>query len=154
MDPIEIFHHVITVGKSDLDDNDHVNNVRYVQWMQDAASRHARKLGWPVDRLQALGLAWVVRSHWIEYHRPARLGDEITVQTWVAGFQKVRSPRRYRFLGPGGRTQLARAETDWVMVHAASGRPAPIPAELIADFPVVAPDREPGARKIDEGRMR
>ena len=47
----------IVVPESAIDRNGHVNNVRYVQWMQDAAEAHSASLGWPTERYAALGRA-------------------------------------------------------------------------------------------------
>jgi hypothetical protein len=55
---------------SALVENGHVNNVQFVQWMQDAAVRHYESLG-GILLTQALETTWVVRSHNIEYLRPA-----------------------------------------------------------------------------------
>jgi hypothetical protein len=39
--------------------------------MQDVAIEHSATVGWPMRRYLELGAAWVVRSHFIEYFRPA-----------------------------------------------------------------------------------
>ncbi|WP_428256857.1 hypothetical protein [Geoalkalibacter sp.] len=36
-----IFQHHIEVPQSAIDANGHVNNVSYVQWVQDAAAKHS-----------------------------------------------------------------------------------------------------------------
>jgi acyl-CoA thioesterase FadM len=52
-----------------------VNNVTYLQWMQDAAMRHFEALGGTPHMLQ-LGATWVVSSHLIAYLGPAFAGEE------------------------------------------------------------------------------
>jgi acyl-CoA thioester hydrolase len=39
--------------------------------MQDIAIEHSAAAGWPMARYVELGAGWVVRSHFIEYLRPA-----------------------------------------------------------------------------------
>jgi acyl-CoA thioester hydrolase len=78
----------------------------------------------------------VIRTHRIEYLSPAFAGDAITVETWVANFRKVRSLRRYKFIRTANQTILAEAETDWVFVDAATGRPRAIPGEIRKVFGV------------------
>jgi acyl-CoA thioester hydrolase len=56
----------------------------------------------------------VVRSHRIDYLRPAFAGDRVRVLTWVADFRRAFSLRRYRFLKAADDTLLAKGETDWV----------------------------------------
>ena len=112
-----------------LDGNRHVNNVSYVKWMQEAAIRHSDASG--CSRMtDARGAIWVVRTHRIEYLRPAFLGDVVLVQTWVANFRKVLSMRKYRFLRAKDKVLLAQGETDWVYLDETSGRPASIPEEI------------------------
>lgn len=135
MDPV--FGLQFRVAAEVVDANQHVNNVAYVQWMQDAAIGHAEACGG--GRLaQVLGASWFVRMHRIEYLKPAFLNDELTVLTWVADWRKVRSLRRYRFIRSSDQTVLAEGETEWVFVDAASGRPKTIPERIVAAFGVAA----------------
>ena len=126
----------ITVASEHIDINNHVNNVQYVQWMQDAAIAHSDSLGC-LPLLQELGGAWVARSHRIEYLRPALHGDVVVVRTWVSGFRRARSTREYLFLRESDAKELARAETEWVYVDAATGRPKSIPKVIAERFEVV-----------------
>lgn len=123
-----IYQYDISVTADLVDGNGHVNNVTYVQWLQDAAVRHALASGC-MTATSAAGAIWVVRSHYIEYLAPAIAGDTITVLTWVVNFQKVRSLRKYKILRAADQTVVARAETDWVFVNAKTGRPQTIPYE-------------------------
>jgi acyl-CoA thioester hydrolase len=125
-----------------LDENGHVNNVHYVQWMQDAAVQHSESVG--CSRMTGdEGAAWVARSHAIEYLRPAVLGDRITVLTWVSDHRRVRSLRKYKFVRDADGAVLARGETDWVFVDTVSGKPRQIPEGVRNTFTLVPPDQEP-----------
>jgi acyl-CoA thioester hydrolase len=125
-----------------VDRNRHVNNVAYVQWMQDAAIQHSAATGC-TRMTEAIGATWVARMHRIEYLSPAFAGEAITVLTWVADFRKVRSLRRYKFVRAADQKVLAQGETDWVLVDAATGRPRGIPSELVKLFELLpdGPDR-------------
>ena len=139
---IRIYRHEIQVPPSAIDENGHVNNVQYVQWMQDAAIEHSERVG--CTRLtREAGAIWVARSHTIEYLRPAFQDERITVLTWVTNWRKVRSLRKYRFVRDADGALLARGETDWVCVAAMTGRPRNIPDEVAEVFVLVPPDQEP-----------
>jgi acyl-CoA thioester hydrolase len=140
MNPIYQFD--IPVTAEALDRNGHVNNVVYIQWLQDAAIRHA-KAGGCMAATTAAGAIWVVRTHFIEYFAPAFAGDTLTMLTWVVNFQKVRSLRKYKIIRAADQTVVARAETDWVFVNAKTGRPLTIPDEVKATLPVVGKEMEP-----------
>jgi acyl-CoA thioester hydrolase len=134
--PSDIFRHEIQVTPDMVDRNGHVNNVTYVQWMQDTAVAHARTSGC-TQVTQMLGATWVVRTHHIEYLKPVFAGDTIAVLTWVANFRKVRSLRKYKLVRASDQAIVAEAETDWVLVKASTGRPRPIPEEVRRTLPVV-----------------
>jgi acyl-CoA thioester hydrolase len=130
------FSYELVIPKSAVDENGHVNNVFYVQWMQDAAVRHYEAMG-GTGLTQALGATWVVRSHLVEYLRPAFEGERIRVSTWVANLRRVRSLRRYRFVRLADGQLLVRGETDWVFVDATSGAPRAVPVEVAGLFTLV-----------------
>src|SRR3954465_9093392 len=124
-----VFEFEIEVTAEAVDRNGHVNNVVYIQWMQDAAIAHARASGC-TRASQAAGATWVVRTHHIEYLSPAFEGDKIAVLTWPSNFQRVRSLRKYKFVRAKDRAVIAMAETDWVFVNAKTGRPQSIPEDV------------------------
>ncbi len=131
-----VHEHPIRVDASAVDINGHVNNTEHVRWMQEAAIAHSTALGWPMERYREIGRTWIVRRHEIEYLAPAFAGDDLLAQTWVDSFRQVRSIRKYRILRPRDGAIVAVAQTLWVFVDTSTGRPSPIPAELIADFPL------------------
>ncbi|MGA2617712.1 MAG: thioesterase family protein [Thermoguttaceae bacterium] len=135
-----VFEYSHVVGPQEIDELGHANNVAYVAWLQAAAVAHSAAQGWPGPRYLARGQGWLVREHTIEYLQPAVAGDQVVVETWVATMERVTSLRRYRVYRRPDRQLLARAETRWVFVDYASGKPRRIPAEIVQSFPVVARD--------------
>jgi acyl-CoA thioester hydrolase len=127
----------LVVSPEVLDGNRHVNNVAYVQWMQEAAIQHSAATGC-TRMTQAVGATWVVRTHSIEYLSPGFAGDILTLLTWVANFRKVRSLRRYKFIRSTDKTVLAQGETDWVFVDRLTGHPRRIPEDIRDSFVIVA----------------
>lgn len=125
------------VEPAEIDELGHVNNLRYIEWMLAAAIDHSSAVGWPRARYEALGCAWVVRSHTIEYLRPAFVGDEVVVRTWVSEIGKVSSRRKYAIARVDG-PLLARAETLWVFISRRTHALDRVPPELQAAFPVLA----------------
>jgi acyl-CoA thioester hydrolase len=137
-----VYRHGFTVSDDVVDQNGHVNNVVYVQWMQDVAVLHSDVVG-GTRAMEAAGATWVVRSHKVEYLRPAFAGDRIEALTWVVNFRRVRSLRRYKFVRMTDNTLLAKGETEWVFVDAGTGRPCAIPDDVAGAFPLVPEDQEP-----------
>jgi len=120
------------IPKNSIDENDHVNNVAYVQWMQDIAVEHYASIG----GIQAQGpdATWVIREHRVEYLLPAFEGEEVEIRTWVENIRKVRSLRKYEFVRKAGGRLLVRGETDWVFINVNTGAPQAIPREVVAVF--------------------
>jgi len=135
-----IFRQELIVSADAIDEFRHVNNQRYIAWMQEVATAHSAANGWPMERYLGIGAAWVVRSHFIEYLRPAFAGDALDIDTWASSLALREVTRKYRFRRAD--QLLARAETKWVYVDIKSGRPKRIPEELLASF-VALPDDDP-----------
>lgn len=132
-----IFVHPLTVTKDAIDVQRHVNNLAYLRWMQDVAIQHSAAQGWSMERYSSGGTGWVVRSHYIEYLRPAYLGEELSLLTWVGDLRRQSSRRRYLFWRPADQQVVAKAETVWVFVDLKLGKPVPIPEELRTAFELV-----------------
>lgn len=122
------------IPKSAIDENGHVNNVAYVQWMQDIAVEHYSAIGG--IEAQGQDATWVVREHRIEYLLPAFEGQEIEVKTWVENIRRVRSLRKYEFVRTADGKVLVNGETDWVFVELKTGKPLPIPEKVSEVFRV------------------
>ncbi|MBU1049014.1 acyl-CoA thioesterase [Candidatus Bipolaricaulota bacterium] len=137
-----IFRDEFVVPEAVIDGNGHVNNVAYVQWMQDVAIRHATALTRAGGMGNKMG-TWVARSHYIEYLRPAFAGDRVQASTWIADLRRVRARRRYEFVRQSDGVMLAKGETDWVYINPESGRPCSIPEEIKAAFTLFPDTQEP-----------
>ena len=131
-----------SVPPESIDLNGHVNNQEYVRWMQDIATAHSHEQGWTVARYLDTKTTWVIRSHYIEYIRPAFAGDELLVATWVSGMDRQSSPRKYRFVRVHDGKTVAEAETLWVYCDATTGRPIDITPDVTDAFPIVADEAE------------
>ena len=135
-----IYLNQFVVADDDIDLNQHVNNLAYLRWMQDVAVAHSVAQGWPLERYLAAGAGWFVRSHFIEYLKPAFAGDHVLLYTWVSDLTMRSSTRHYLVRREGDGTILAKAKTVWVFVDLGSGRPVHISPEVRSAFPIVPHD--------------
>lgn len=129
--PAEIYTHKLKVTEDDLDDLHHVNNVRYVQWIQDIAKEH-----WEVRATDQLKneFIWVVIRHEIDYKKQAFLGDEILVETYVGETTFVTSERFVNIKNAETGEILVAAKSMWCLLNADSKRPTKITEELRTVF--------------------
>jgi acyl-CoA thioester hydrolase len=123
----------VDVVPADIDDNDHVNNVVYLRWVNDVAVAHwlARS-----DEAMRATWAWVAVRHELDYRREARLGDHIVVETWVGQVDSRRFERLTRIVRAADGAELASARTLWCLTRRDTGKLARIPAEMMAAFSV------------------
>ena len=127
----EIFEQRIVVHQEDLDEMMHVNNVRYLQWIQDVAKAHWEYRARPEWLEQ---YAWVALSHHIEYKKPAFLGDQLLVQTHVETFEGVKSHRLVRIRNEETQALLVQSSTWWCMLDKATMKPFRITSDMLTHF--------------------
>lgn len=142
----QVYQYKLTVPESAVDVNGHVNNIEYIRWMQDAAVLHYDVQECTQATIDA-GATWVVRTHRIEYLRPAFAGEDIMVLTWVSNFRRVKSLRKYKIIRCADNAVLVNGETDWVFVDLQTGRLRSIPKNVIIKFKVLTEDSEPEVLK-------
>lgn len=125
------FEQTIDVEAQHLDELQHVNNVQYLQWVQDIAGAHWQHL--IKNREEAFGL-WVVRSHHIEYKRQAKLGDRLRIVTHVEVTEGFLSERRVRFYLADSSTLVAQCSTQWCYLDPTTQKLLRIPPEIHSLF--------------------
>ena len=129
----DVFARTLHVGEPDLDEQAHVNNVVYVQWVQDTATAHWLALTTPEDRAR---VGWVCTRHEIDYLAPALLGDEVVVRTRVGHAKGLIFERHTDVRRVADDRVLARSRTLWCPVDPATGRPRRVPPHLRALFSI------------------
>ncbi|MEP6262920.1 MAG: acyl-ACP thioesterase domain-containing protein [Gillisia sp.] len=127
----EIFEQSLTVHKSDLDELEHVNNVRYVQWMEDIAKAHWEERAAEEYRDKFL---WIVVRHEIDYKGQAFLGDELLLQTFVGDHTHVTSQRFVNIRNKATNKILTSAKSTWCLIDRETKKPAKISEEMFRDF--------------------
>lgn len=129
----------VQVDDEAIDRLGHVNNVKYLEYLEAAAWAHAESLqaGW--DFYQRLGTVPVAHRHEIDYLKPAFAGDTLAVATWCTGLDgKLRMRRHYQIIRPADGASLVRGLTHWISVDIVSGRPKRMPAEFTRVYAPIA----------------
>lgn len=126
------FQSEITVPASAIDNLKHVNNVVYLQWVQDVAEQHWNE---STDSALREKLAWVVVNHFIEYKAPAFEKDLLILKTWVENYSGVTSERHTEILRKADNKLLAKAKTLWCLLDKTNVKPLRITDDLRALFP-------------------
>jgi acyl-CoA thioester hydrolase len=123
--------HVHTIGilPEDIDFMGHVNNARYLNWVQDAVLSHWQNLAPPDAVAKYL---WVALKHEITYRKPAFLDDQVIATVVLEKVQGARS--FYETLIKRGEEVLAEVRSSWCCIDAVTHRPARIAADVAAHF--------------------
>lgn len=123
-----VFYLPITVAPEDIDELNHVNNIVYLRYVQDAAIGHWKT----VPQEIASQIIWMARRHEIDYLKQAFLGEELVAKTWVDDFVGVKSIRHCEIVR--GEEVLARSVTYWISLDAQTLRPKRITEEIVKQF--------------------
>ena len=126
--PKDTVSHKITfnVKEQDIDTLNHVNNVVYLQWVNDISGIHWSLLS--NDSINSKYF-WVVLRHEIDYINQAFLNDEITVYTWIGASSGVRSIRNVHIYK--GDDLLIKAKSTWCLIDAKTHRPTRIKQDIM-----------------------
>jgi acyl-CoA thioester hydrolase len=125
------FEMTVSVSRGDIDEQNHVNNIVYLRWVQDVASAHWQAVASP-EAQETVG--WVVLRHEIDYQVPASLGDKILLRTWVGKATRLTFERFTEIRRNGDGQLLSKARTLWCPINAQTGRPMRVPAEVRVQF--------------------
>ena len=121
--------HPIGIDAADIDFMGHVNNARYLGWVQDAVLDHWRKLAPPEAVAAHL---WVALKHEITYRKPTFLGDDVIATVIL---EKVQGARAfYETIIRRGEDVLAEVKSSWCCIDAATLRPARLASHVIQRF--------------------
>ncbi|MCM4152158.1 thioesterase [Arenibacter sp. N53] len=122
-----IFEKTIKVVEDDLDDLLHVNNVRYVQWMQDIAKEHWLAKA-PKDLVNTT--VWVVLTHHITYKSSAKLDDIILMKTYIDKTKGPVSVRVVEMYNKENNQLLVKSKTEWCLLNSETFKPMRISSEI------------------------
>ena len=123
------FSHPITVQPEDIDFMGHVNNARYLGWVQDTVLAHWQKLA-PAEEVASK--AWVALKHEITYRRPAFLHDAVIAETVLEKIAGARS--FYNTVIRRGEEVLAEVQSMWCCLDSETHRPARISRHVAETF--------------------
>jgi len=113
----------IQVQPQHIDVLGHVNNVMYIQWMQDVAAAHIETLGLGLTQYLELKHAMVAVEHHVQYRKAALEGEEIILRTWLDDINALYSFRQYAFYRPKDQSVLFVGNTKWACIEITTGRP-------------------------------
>lgn len=121
----------VEVSASDIDENNHVNNLVYLHWAQKISGMHWK--AWASDKF-INSILWVVKSQSIQYLKQVHLNHQIKLITWVEKSSKADSIRRVDIWNLTKNELAATVTIHWFALDRESGKPMRIPTEIADVF--------------------
>jgi acyl-ACP thioesterase len=106
----------------DVDLTNHVKISSIFNFMQESAANSAASLGFGYDQLIDDQLFWVLSRAKIEIISLPSLGDEIRIETWPRGLDKIFALRDF-LIYDSNNNLVAMATTSWLMIDGKTKRP-------------------------------
>ena len=121
------FSYTKTVVENEIDILQHVNNVEYLKWVQQASELHWISLS---NKEINQKYFWVVLRHEIDYYASAKLSDEVNITTYIGDSYGVKSERFVEiYLND---KLLVKSKTIWCLMATENLKPVRIPNEIQA----------------------
>lgn len=124
---------LIKVRGYHLDLFGHVNNARYLEFLEEGRWAYAEE-SLDVAEWQRRGLAFSIVNININYRRPAFMGETLELRTWVSNVGNASATIRQEIVLSGTETRVADADVTFVMVDAKTNKPQPITGDVRAAF--------------------
>ena len=133
--PLEVYYF-------DTDAGGVVHNISYLRMVEIARSQLAASLGWSLDEMGRTGLVPVVARTEIDYLKPARLGDRLTVTAELIRMEKVRFLIRFEIVrATEPDFVFIRCVQTMVPVQLPGGRPQRVPQAWRDRYPHLQGER-------------
>lgn len=117
----------ITVRYAETDAMGIVHHSSYVIWLEAARVEWLEQIGLPYTQIEAQGLAFAVIELGLVYRNPARFGDQVEVEAWLA--EATSRTLCYQYRVWKGETLLAEGFTRH-LCQDARGKAVRIPAHV------------------------
>jgi len=133
-------------------------------YLQDAASNHAFKLGVAVDKLQEHNLTWVLSRFHVRMKKYPFWLDEVIIDTWPLKKEKYHGIRDFRMFNRK-KQEIGTATSSWMMIDTKKRSSVPLPdfeekfqnneagRALEDSFPKLPVIEKSGAEKIFNVRL-
>lgn len=127
------YHYPVEVRFGDLDVFWHVNNARFLSYLEQARSLYMQEMGL-VDGKTLWRLPFIVGDIHIRYHNPIELADKVVVSMGVTRISNRTVILGSEITGEGGMPLFATAETIMVAYDYHTKKSVPVSDDLRRRF--------------------
>lgn len=113
-----------------LDIYQHVNNARYLEFLEEARWEYLEETG-DIEFFQSLGLAWVIVNININYRAAATMGQILDIKTALAKVGGKSAVFNQKITVSGTDVVVADADITFVVLNQKTGKSVAIEGELL-----------------------
>ncbi len=134
--------HTIKVRGFHCDLYGHVNNARYLEFLEEARWALVDEVP-HLAAMESKGLGFIVAAITIEYKRPVGLGEVVEIRSSMAGFEAKRAVMQQELFNQATGKAVADARVSFAVIDLSTGRAVPMAGEVRSWF---EPNDEDGDR--------
>ena len=113
-----------------LDIYQHVNNARYLEFLEEARWEYLEESG-DIEFFQSLGLAWVIVNINIHYRASATMGHTLDIETSLSKVGGKSAVFNQKITIAGTDVAVADADITFVVLDQKTGKAVPIEGALL-----------------------
>ena len=113
---MKVFRETFTVKSYETDMNAMLKPCSFMYHLQEMANMHAASLGFGYDDLIEKGILWVLSRIHVKFNRMPAWREEVTMETWHKGSEKLFGLRDYKMEDLAG-NRLAEVTSSWLIIR-------------------------------------
>ncbi len=117
-----IFKEKYSVYSYEVDTNANAPVTAIANYIQDIAAKHAELLGWGFEEMLKRHQYWVLYRLRIDILRYPVWREELMVETWPSGIDRLFANRDFRIMNGQGE-EIGKATSTWLIIDRRSRRP-------------------------------
>lgn len=120
---------------SEIDFSGKLSMASLINYFQDASTFQSEDIGLGVDHLKKTHLVWVLSAWQIVVERYPNYGEQVTIGTMPYDMKGFLGYRNFCMLDKDG-NYIAKANSLWSLLNTDTGRPVPVPEDMLAAYPL------------------
>ena len=102
----------------------HVNNIIYIQWMENGRVRLMEAIGMPITEIASgEGIVPVLTETSIKYKKPLYLNNSVVIETWISQLNNASAIIEFRFYNEN-KELCASGQQKGLFINRGTGRPS------------------------------
>lgn len=119
----------IPVHYYELNSHQEVSPVAMLNYLEEAAIRHSKNVGFSIEKLLSLGKGWILNRWSVIFYAYPKWNEDVHIETWPFKFERFYATREFKITDSYGNL-LGKATSLWILLDLNRKRPVRIPPEI------------------------